>query len=101
MKPTAIAAALLIGLAGIAQLACSGGGDGQTADTPAAEDPTPVEHVVFGEYVNPEDSLPSIRYFEPGGAGLVSLNNRCPVRKVRLNKKMPPVYVNGRPVGFC
>ncbi len=33
--------------------------------------------------------------------GAVSLNDRCPVRRSRLNPKMPPVFVNGRPVGFC
>lgn len=57
-----------------------------------------VAHVVFGEYVQPADSFPTIRYFE---SGLVSLNDRCAVRKVKLNTKMPPVYVNGRPIGFC
>lgn len=53
--------------------------------------------VMLGEYVS-ADSLPHIRYFEDGR---VSLNDRCPVRKVKLNRRMPPVYVNGRPVGFC
>ena len=33
--------------------------------------------------------------------GSVSLNDRCPVRRVKLNRRMPPLYVNGRPVGFC
>ncbi len=55
-------------------------------------------HVVFGEFIQPEDSFPKLRYFE---GGLVSPNDRCAVRKVRLNPKMPPVYVNGRPIGFC
>ncbi len=56
------------------------------------------EHVVFGEYVQPEDSFPRMRYLE---SGLIAPNDRCAVRKVRLNPKMPPVYVNGRPIGFC
>jgi hypothetical protein len=43
------------------------------------------------------DTLPRIRFSD----GLVSLNDRCPVRLVPLNLRMPPVYVNGRPVGFC
>jgi hypothetical protein len=55
------------------------------------------QHVVFGEYIQPEDSFPKVHYFE----GQVSLNDRCAVRRVRLNTKMPPVYVNGRPIGFC
>lgn len=32
---------------------------------------------------------------------LVSLNDRCIVRQVKLNPKVRPMYVNGRPVGFC
>ena len=31
----------------------------------------------------------------------LSLNDRCPVRKAKLNGRMPPIYVNGHPVGFC
>lgn len=34
----------------------------------------------------------------PQGA---SPNDRCPVRRSRLIPKMPPAFVNGRPVGFC
>ena len=30
-----------------------------------------------------------------------SLNDRCPVRKVKLNRKLAPLYVNGSPIGFC
>ena len=32
---------------------------------------------------------------------LVTLNDRCPVRKVPLNGRMPAIYVNQRPIGFC
>lgn len=64
----------------------------------ASDTAEPVSHVAFGEYIQPEDSFPQVRYFE---SGLVSPNDRCAVRKVRLNLKMPPVYVNGRPIGFC
>jgi hypothetical protein len=31
----------------------------------------------------------------------VTANDQCPVRKARLNTKMPPVWVNGRAIGFC
>ena len=48
-------------------------------------------------YVEKGDSFPLIEYAD----GQRSLNDRCPVRKIKLNLKMPPVYVNGRPVGFC
>ncbi len=56
------------------------------------------DHVSFGEFVAPQDSFPRIRFFD---GKMVSINDRCPVRKLRLNPKMPPVYVNGHPVGFC
>jgi hypothetical protein len=55
-------------------------------------------YVVFADYVNPQDSLPHLRYRT---SGLVSINDRCAVRRVKLNPKMPPAWVNGRPVGFC
>jgi hypothetical protein len=32
---------------------------------------------------------------------LVSLNDRCMVRSSRLNTHVRPVYVSGRPLGFC
>lgn len=50
------------------------------------------------EFVSPADSLPRLRYLADG---LVTLNDRCPVRKVRLNPRMRAAYVNGFPVGFC
>ena len=33
--------------------------------------------------------------------GDISCNDRCPLTKSRLNRKMNPVWVNDRPVGFC
>jgi hypothetical protein len=32
---------------------------------------------------------------------LTSLNDRCAVRQTRMALMRKPVYVNGRPVGFC
>ena len=55
-------------------------------------------HRVYAEFVSPEDSLPRLRYLE---SGQITLNDRCPVRKVRLNPKMGAAWVNGEPVGFC
>ena len=49
-------------------------------------------------YVPTEDpKFPRLKYAD----SLESLNDRCIVRKNKLNPKMRPVYVNGRPVGFC
>jgi hypothetical protein len=33
--------------------------------------------------------------------GMSSLNDRCPVRKAKLNTKLAPLFVNGQPLGFC
>ena len=55
-------------------------------------------HLPVAEFITPSDSLPRLRYLADG---LVTLNDRCPVRKVRLNPKMNAAYVNGFPVGFC
>ena len=44
---------------------------------------------------NPE--RPRIMYRD----SLTSINDICPVRKARLDPDRKPVYVNGKPVGFC
>ena len=61
------------------------------------EPPQPIRHTGAIEYVDAGADLPRIRYADDQ----VSLNDRCPVRKAKLNRKMPPLYVNGRPLGFC
>ena len=40
---------------------------------------------------------PRLKYAD----SLVSLNDRCIVRMVKLNPKVRPVYVSRMPVGFC
>jgi len=67
-------------------------------EPPAAMGAMPARTEPFAEFVSPGDSLPRLRFFADG---LVSLNDRCPVRKVQLNPRMGAHYVNGRPVGFC
>jgi len=67
---------------------------GEKSDKPAEM----VEYMTFGEYASAQDSLPLVRYFEDGQ---LSINDRCAVRKVKLNPKVTPVWVNGHPVGFC
>ena len=51
----------------------------------------------FAAYEDESAEFPRLRF--PDGS--LSLNDRCPVRKVKLNRRMPPLYVNGRPIGFC
>ncbi|MBK7143169.1 MAG: hypothetical protein IPH75_13930 [bacterium] len=33
--------------------------------------------------------------------GQLTINDRCPVRKVPLNRRLSPLFVNGKPLGFC
>jgi hypothetical protein len=89
---------LVVPWIGVGALAIAFGCGGESKKTEETREATREEHVAVAEYVNPEDSLPHLRYFD---GDQVSVNNLCAVRKVRLNPKMPPVYVNGRPVGFC
>jgi hypothetical protein len=83
-----------------AGLACSKQQKQQAEKPPAQTKPMMAEkeYMVMGEYVNAQDSLPRLRYFD---GEQVSVNDRCAVRKVKLNPKMPPIYVNGQPIGFC
>lgn len=69
-------------LVAVAMLSCGKGGDDRGA---------------LGEYVSPGDSLSRIRYHD----GTVSVNDRCPVLRHRLDLRVLPVYVNQQPVGFC
>ncbi len=43
------------------------------------------------------EAFPRVLYAD----GDVSHNDRCPVQKNKLNRRMDPVFVNGEPVGFC
>ena len=65
----------------------------------AAPAPTPAPSTSTGaEYVDPGAELSRLRFLE---RDQVSMNDRCPVRHSRLNPEIAPVYVNGRPLGFC
>jgi hypothetical protein len=76
---------------------CCGAAAAQEPAAAAAEPKKP-EPPAVAEFISPADSLPYLRYLADG---LVTLNDRCPIRKVRLNPRMNAAYVNGRPVGFC
>ena len=55
-----------------------------------------------GETVTPEcDSTLIARPYLQMRDGTRTLNNICPVRGERLNKRIQPVFVNGSPIGFC
>jgi|CXWL01.1.fsa_nt_gi hypothetical protein len=55
----------------------------------------PVRSQRFVTTTDPEH--PRLKYAD----SLVSLNDRCIVRMVKLNPKVRPVYVSRMPVGFC
>ena len=59
----------------------------------------PVDEDLHGAfvYVGENDSFPELRY----SSGTVTLNDRCPVRRSKLNPDLRPLFVNGQPVGFC
>lgn len=48
-------------------------------------------------YTDTTAEFPRLRFAD----GEESLNDRCPVRKAKLNRRLPPLFVNGHPVGFC
>ena len=85
-----------VGLVAFVAVGC--GVNGEESADHAAGMKEKVEYAALGEFVKAEDLLPRIRYFD---GGLESANDRCPVRKVKLNPQMTPAYVNGRPIGFC
>ena len=48
--------------------------------------------------VEPTAEHSHLRYSD---TGLVSLNKQCPVTGAPLSSHIEPIYVNGRPIGFC
>ena len=77
---------VLIAVAGLAACGSESGEEAATSDA-----------TTVARFVDADAEFPQIEF--PGGA--LSLNDRCPVRKNKLNTRVPPVYVNGKPVGFC
>ena len=77
---------------GALALAWAGAGCGRGR---ATETPIPV--LFPAAFTDTTLEFPQLRYAN----GWLSLNDRCPVRKVQLNRRLTPLFVNGRPVGFC
>jgi len=73
-------------------------GCGESTDRPAGQaerfTPSPLKGVAFADT---SAEFPHLLYTD----GAQTLNDRCPVRRSKLNRRMPPVYVNHRPIGFC
>jgi hypothetical protein len=84
-------------LLAITSASCIGSGAG------AAPQPMlPAMRVLDGEGVlfvaSGDETRPRLRYLD----GQVSQNETCAIRiGSKLNPKIPPVYINGEPIGFC
>ncbi len=74
-RPTFLLAAALLGAAALGAESASG--------------PT--------EVPGSDPEFPKLKWSD----GKVSVNDRCPVRVRKLNPKIDPLWVNGRPIGFC
>jgi hypothetical protein len=60
--------------------------------------PRPLDDDGVAYVLGPNPSYARVRYVD----GQVSLNESCAIRvENKLSRKIPPVYVNGRPIGFC
>jgi len=63
----------------------------------SSDTPRPLEENLASTFVDSAAKFSPLRFDN----GTVSLNDRCPVRKVRLNPRLRPMFVNGQPIGFC
>ena len=68
-------------------------GRGPEAD-PRARVPIPVAGAT---YDSSDAELPRLKFPDGSKTG----NDRCMVLQRKLNPKIPPIYVNGTPLGFC
>jgi len=60
--------------------------------------PRPLDDEGIAYVLAPQPGFPRVRYLD----GQLSLNESCAIRvENKLNRKIPPVYVNGQPIGFC
>ena len=56
-----------------------------------------VEEAGVIQYASADTLFPRLVFAD----GQTSLNDRCMVRRVKLNNRLAGLYVNGSPVGFC
>lgn len=61
------------------------------------KEPVVLDDAGPASYVDAEADFTPIVFAD----GHRTLNDRCMVRQAKLNLRMPPLYVNGEPVGFC
>ncbi len=68
----------------------------------ACSESVPAEFVLSDDgafhVAGPDIEKPRLRYLD----GQISLNDSCAIRLPnKLNPSIPPMYVNGAPIGFC
>jgi hypothetical protein len=61
------------------------------------EPPEPIEETFESVLVDTSAQYSPLRYAD----GELSVNNRCPIRRNKLDPKVRPLFVNGKPMGFC
>ena len=61
------------------------------------QEPQLVPAIMKVDFADTDTLFPRLRF----GDGQISLNDRCIVTQKKLNRRLPPIYVNGRPIGFC
>ena len=59
--------------------------------------PQPIEETFEAALVDTSADFSHLLYAN----GETSLNDRCPIRRNKLNPKVRPLFVNGKPLGFC
>jgi hypothetical protein len=65
---------------------------------PPLRPPRPLDDDGVIYLLGEQPSFPRVRYLD----GQISLNESCAIRvENKLSRRIPPVYVNGRPIGFC
>ncbi len=55
----------------------------------------------FSTLAQETETKPPPKYVQLAFHGQRTVNDRCPVQRKPLNRKMAPVWINGHPVGFC
>jgi len=90
-----------VALSAIGSMACVGGAAGAGATPMAAMSPfrmRPLSADGVIAVASEDPTHPRLRYLD----GQVSQNSSCAIRlDNKLNPMIPPVYVNGQPIGFC
>lgn len=70
----------------------------EAADALPVRPPRPLDDEGIVYVLAAQPGFPRVRYLD----GQLSLNESCAIRvENKLSRKIPPVYVNGQPIGFC